>query len=139
MPLPPHLLRRARCCAVSSSCAPPTNWPRRFECRARLVGLQRDPQSDEPTPASGCSCPGVDCRTGGGDFDRRKIAELMNAAQHLFLHNGMGPTTIDKEPWPPGNRRDGKRRLAAWAAAGVAGYLESIRLRDIPFLPLPSG
>lgn len=96
----------------------------------------------------------------------------MNAAQDLFLKNGVGPTTIEQITCGAGVAKgtfylyfsskedvlagladrfaeklltkikravaarkedDWEGKLAAWASAGVAGYLDSVRLHDILF------
>jgi AcrR family transcriptional regulator len=99
-------------------------------------------------------------------------AELMNAAQELFLKLGVGPTTVDQitaaagvakgtfylhfaskeailtalrvryvqvlqERLEAATRKcpesDWNGKLAAWAAAGVTAYLDSVRLHDLVF------
>jgi len=99
-------------------------------------------------------------------------AELMDAAQRLFLEHGVDATTVEQITMAAGvakgtfylhfsskeairaalGQRFGQRllagiqsaiaekdqenwrgRLGAWAAAAIAGYLESIRLHDILF------
>jgi AcrR family transcriptional regulator len=98
--------------------------------------------------------------------------ELMNAAQRLFLEQGVGATAIEqitlganvakgtfylyfsskedilaalgdrfaqallaniKKAIAEKPGKDWRGKLAAWARAGVAGYLDSIRLHDVVF------
>ncbi len=98
--------------------------------------------------------------------------ELINAAQRLFLEQGVGPTTIEqitsgadvakgtfylyfsakedivaalgerfaqellariKAAIAAESKEDWTGKLATWARAAVAGYLDSIRLHDIVF------
>ena len=103
-------------------------------------------------------------------------AELMNAAQRLFLRHGVDSTTVEQITAAAGvakgtfylhftskeavrsalgerfgqqllagiqsaiagqDPQDWRGRLAAWAAAAIAGYLQSIRLHDVLFYGRP--
>ena len=103
-------------------------------------------------------------------------AELMNAAQRLFLRHGVDSTTVEQITAAAGvakgtfylhftskeavrsalgerfgqqllagiqsaiagqDPQDWRGRLTAWAAAAIAGYLQSIRLHDVLFYGRP--